>query len=69
MSNDCKYLEHCPIWINFEANLKYMWIKSYCQGGKQCQCKRRIIMDAGDKPHSALLPDGTVLPKSTTSNN
>ena len=69
MSDDCKYLEYCPVWENLESNLKYMWIKTYCQGEKQSECKRKAITDAGDKAPLELLPDGTLLPKSAFSSD
>jgi hypothetical protein len=69
MSENCKYLEHCPIWENLADNLKFVWIKIYCQGDKQSECKRKEIVDAGDKPPSELLPDGTMLLKATSSSN
>lgn len=65
MSDDCKYLEHCPIWAHFADDLKYEWIKAYCQGDKLSECKRKTIVDAGDKAPQELLPDGTLLPRAT----
>lgn len=69
MSDDCKYLEYCPIWKNFQSNLKFIWIKSYCQGTKQSQCKRKNMTDMGEKAPLELLPDGTLLPKASHSPN
>ncbi|MDH5613571.1 MAG: hypothetical protein OEY35_00905 [Gammaproteobacteria bacterium] len=63
MSDNCKLLEYCPIWEQYNSNLKYIWIKSYCQGNKQSQCKRKQMTDSGENPPLELLPDGTLLPK------
>ena len=65
--HECKYLTHCPIWERFQSSEKHVWIKNYCKGEKQSHCKRKEIVDMGEKAPLELLPDGTLLPKSSLS--
>jgi len=58
---DCPMLEKCPIWEKFQANVKYVWIRNYCQGEKQDACARRELYNLNKEVPIDLLPNGTSL--------
>ncbi|MDH4099745.1 MAG: hypothetical protein OEV28_04145 [Nitrospirota bacterium] len=61
MTQDCKYLQKCPIWQKFSTSLSHVWIKSYCQGNKQDLCARKKLKEAGKEVPALLLPNGSSL--------
>lgn len=58
---DCPQLIKCPIWEKFQSDVKYVWIRTYCQGDKQDACARRELYNSGKEVPLDLLPNGTTL--------
>lgn len=58
---DCPSLARCPIWEHFKSDIKYVWIKNYCQGDKQERCARKLLARQGEEVPLNLLPNNTML--------
>lgn len=59
MAKDCKYLESCPLFQQFQhAHGKVVWIGVYCRGDSQEECERLKMRERGEKPAPTMLPNG-----------
>ena len=57
----CEFLEKCPIWQRFNADVKLVWINAYCKGPKQGRCARRKLARNGRPVPENLLPNAATL--------
>lgn len=55
---ECEYLAKCPMWARFGTNSKFVWIKRYCESGKQSECARKTLAARGQRVPDNLLPNG-----------
>lgn len=56
--DECQYLKKCPVWNNFQTDIKMIWIKAYCQGPKRNKCARKQRSEVGESVAENLLPNG-----------
>jgi hypothetical protein len=56
---DCGLLSRCPVFARFKVEaMKGIWIRLYCQGSLQEECKRLQARRRGETPPTTLLPNG-----------
>lgn len=60
MSENCPYVDGCPIFEYFCRAAKTVYMNLYCQGEYQ-NCERYKLRQAGEPVPNNLLPHGSTL--------
>jgi hypothetical protein len=60
MSENCSFIEGCPIFRYFRVSAKTVYMDMYCMGNFE-RCKRRKLRLAGQPVPDNLLPHGGTL--------